>query len=146
MLQTDAPVRSPNATTSNAREKIRVMLVDDSMILLDDTVAFLQEYPEIELVGTICSTKNAVAQADLCAPDIVLLDVTTSGMGGLAIIAELHAFKPALPVIVLDMISMESVQRAARAIGAAICITKVMATTSLVPAIRALCQSDKFNA
>lgn len=145
MLQTITTMRSPNATQANARERIRVMLIDDSLILLGDAVAFLQGYPEVEVVGKACSAKNALAQVELCAPNLVLLDVTCQGASGLGIIAELHAFDPALPVIVVDMVGVESVQRAARAVGASAYITKTTATTCLLPAILAVFHGDTFQ-
>lgn len=140
MLETDTTQRSLNVTDSNVPEKIRVMLVDDTRILLWDAISFLQQNPEIEIVGPICDTKNAVVQAQSCTPDVVLLDVSLKGANGLDTIADLHAFCPTVSVIVLDLLTMESVRRAAAAIGAAAVVIKPFAKTRLLPAIRAAVQ------
>lgn len=140
MLETDTTQRSLNVTDSNVPGKIRVMLVDDTRVLLWDAISFLEHNPEIEIVGPICDTKNAVAQAQSCTPDVVLLDVSLKGANGLGIIADLHAFSQTLTVIVLDLLTMESVRRAASQIGAAAVVIKPFAKTHLVPAIRAAAQ------
>lgn len=135
MLDSDASRRSRNVIDSNVHEKIRVMLIDDTGILLWDTLSFLQDIPEIEIVGEVCQAKDALAQAQLCAPDIVLLDATIHGADHAGIIPELHAFDPALPVIMLDMIASASVQGAASAVGAAV-VLKPVARMNLLPTIR----------
>lgn len=135
MLESEATTRSTNVTDSNVHEKIRVMLVDDTGILLWDAVSFLQRQPEIEIVGTICPAKNALAQAQVCAPDIVLVDATVHGAANVGIVAELRAFYPALPVIILDVLTTRSVLGAASAAGAAF-VPKPIAQTRLLPVIR----------
>lgn len=126
--------------------KIRVMLVDDSAILLREAIPFLGQHPNIELVGAVSLAAQAVTLVEILMPDVVLLDVTTRGLNGLPVIPQLHAVNPDLAIIVLDEVDIYSVKRAAFAHGAAAFITKQSAKTGLLPAILALTQPDDLNA
>lgn len=125
--------------------KIRVMLVDDSSILLREATSFLGGSPGVEIVGSVHKTADAAAGALTFMPDVVLLDVTVQGIRGLPVISQLHAVDPNLPVIVLDEIPFDAVERGARARGAAF-VAKVSAKTQLLSTILALVHSDKINA
>lgn len=134
------------STNQITPRKIKVMLVDDSTILLRDAVPFLYEHPSINVVGSVYITKNAVAQAQLHNPDVVLVDITTGGVGGMVVIRELHAACPTVHIIVLDEIEHEPVKHAAIRSGAAAFVGKMTVKTDLVPAILALADSPAINA
>lgn len=126
--------------------KIKIMLVDDSAILLREAVPFLLQHPNLELVGTVYHTATAVAQAQTLKPDVVLLDVTIRGMHALYVIPQLRAVNPSLGVIVLDEIEVEAVKRAAVAGGAAAFVPKQKVETHLLPAIFAITESNPLDA
>lgn len=123
------------ATEQITPRKIRVMLVDDSQILLSEAVWFLSDHPALEVIKSVYRATHALAQAKLYAPDVVLLDITTSGLQALCMIHELHTVYPTLPVIVLDEIEVETVKRAALREGAASFVTKPIVKTQLFDAI-----------
>ena len=113
------------------------MLVDDSAILLSEAVPFLNRHPGLEIVGTVSKAANAVTHAQMLMPDVVLLDITVPGMQGLPLIPQLHVINPALRVIVLDEIDIDSVKHTALTQGAAAFIAKQNAKRQLLPAILA---------
>lgn len=126
--------------------KIRVMLVDDSMILLREAIAFLQEHPAVEIVGSVYKSTDAVKGVQEILPDVVLVDVTVHGVYGLPLIRQLHAAAPELPVIVLDQVLFEGVRRDAFEQGAAAFVPKVSAKTHLLSAILSVAPPDALNA
>lgn len=126
--------------------KIKVMLIDDSAILLREVLPFLTEHSTIDLVGSIYKTTKAVEQVRVLKPDVVLLDVTIRGLLELPLIPQLHAVRPALAVIVLDEIELFSVKRAALAHGAADFVTKPCASTRLLPAILRVAHIPQIDA
>ena len=122
------------------------MLVDDSAILLREAVPFLFRHPNVKLVGTVCHTAEAVTQAQIHMPDVVLLDVTIRGLQALQVIPQMHAVNPVLVVIVLDEIELDSLKHAAIAHGAAAFVTKQSIKTHLLPAILAIGESTPLDA
>lgn len=126
---------------STPRGTIRVMLVNESKILLREVVDFLFHQPDVELVGSVYVIANVLDHVQRLAPDVVLLDITLQGAQALPIIDTLHDFRPTLPIIVLDEISEESVVRSLRSKAATSFIVKTDVTMRLIPAILAAVQS-----
>lgn len=79
--------------------RIRVLIVDDSVVAckaLSDTLA---ADPGIELAGIAHSGASALAKLPQCAPDVVMLDVDMPEMDGLKTLAEIRKGHPKLAVI-----------------------------------------------
>jgi DNA-binding NarL/FixJ family response regulator len=57
---------------------VRVMLVDDYVLLRRGTRALLQAAPDVEIVAETGDGKQALALARRLRPDVVLLDIRIS--------------------------------------------------------------------
>lgn len=106
--------------------KIKVMLVDDAVIirkLLSDTLA---SDSEIEVVGAAANGKLALARLPTLNPDCVILDVEMPEMDGLETLRELRKTHPSLPVIMFSTLTERgaSVTLDALALGASDYVTK----------------------
>ena len=55
---------------------VRVLLADDHEMFLEGMKALLEQVPDIELAGTARDGLQAVQQARLLRPDIVLMDLS----------------------------------------------------------------------
>src|SRR4051812_20533670 len=85
--------------------RIRVLVVDDSVVyrrLVSDT---LTEDPALEVVGTAANGKIALQKLTQVNPDLVILDVEMPEMDGLATLAELRKTHPSLPVIMFSVLT-----------------------------------------
>ena len=63
---------------------VRVLVVDDQRPFRVAASAVLRRTPGFELVGEASSGEEAVDQVAALAPDLVLMDITMPGMGGIA--------------------------------------------------------------
>ena len=62
---------------------IRVLVVDDHAIVRKGTCALLAEIDDIEVVGEASDGLQAVTQAEILQPDVVLMDLVMPNMGGI---------------------------------------------------------------
>ncbi len=84
---------------------IRILVVDDSVVirkLLSDT---LSGDRALEVVGTASDGRIALAKIPLLNPDLITLDVEMSVMNGLETLAALRKLYPKLPVIMFSTLT-----------------------------------------
>ena len=62
---------------------INVLIVDDISSTLDNLRKLLAFEDDIKVVGTASNGREAVEQAKLLSPDIVLMDINMPGMDGI---------------------------------------------------------------
>jgi DNA-binding NarL/FixJ family response regulator len=123
---------------SKPKNKIRVMLVEDAVLIRMGLVTVSQLHSDIELVGEVEEGEEAVACFRKCKPDVVLVDMRLPGINGAQTIQELRKeFGPVAAVVLSSYASDDDIYRAVQA-GAAGYLLKEMPLTVLVEAIRAV--------
>lgn len=131
---------------------IRILVVDDSVVIrkvLSDTLA---EDRALEVVGTASDGRIALAKIPLLKPDLITLDVEMPVMDGLETLAFLRKLYPKLPVIMFSTLTEHGAAATldALALGASDYATKPTNVGSpavaiefirieLIPKIKALC-------
>jgi two-component system chemotaxis response regulator CheB len=131
---------------------IRILVVDDSVVirkLLSDT---LSGDPALEVVGVASDGRIALAKLPVLKPDLITLDIEMPVMDGLETLAAIRKVHPKLPVIMfstltehgaaatLDALSLGASDYATKpsnAGNATIAIDRIRA--ELIPKIKALC-------
>jgi two-component system invasion response regulator UvrY len=123
---------------------IRVMLVDDHAVVRMGFRLLLQGTPDIEVAAEADSGEEAVRQFPEVRPDVVVMDISMPGIGGLEAIGRILARQPAARVLVLS--AHEDVMHARRVLkaGAAGYLTKRSAAEALIQAIRQVAQGKTF--
>lgn len=116
---------------------IRVLVVDDSVVVRRVVCEALTADPSIEVAGTAASGNIALAKIPQLAPDIVTLDVEMPGLNGLETLVEIHRLYPKLPVIMFSTLTEHgaSVTLEALSLGASDYVTKPTNSESLSTAI-----------
>jgi DNA-binding NarL/FixJ family response regulator len=89
--------------TETGGAPIRVLIVDDHDIVREGLVGLLSNYAEIEIVGEACDGATAVTMARELKPDVVLMDVTMPGIGGIEATRQIVTNEPSIRVIGLSM-------------------------------------------
>jgi len=117
---------------------IRLLIVDDHAVLRAGLRMLLDVQPDMTVVAEADSGEDAVAQARQQRPDVILLDLSLPGMGGLEAIRRLREVDPAMRVLVLTMHDDEGYLRRALEAGSAGYVLKRAADAELVSAIRAV--------
>ncbi len=83
--------------------KIRVLLVDDHLILREGIRSLLGKVLDIEMVGEAGEGGEAVAKVEQLVPDVVLMDITMPGMSGLEATREIKQKYPQVKVLILTI-------------------------------------------
>ena len=79
-------------------DPVRVLVVDDQRPFRVAASAVLRRTPGFQLVGEAASGEEALLQSAELAPDLVLMDITMPGMGGVEAARALSA-TPGGPVV-----------------------------------------------
>ena len=90
--------------------KIRVLIVDDSVVIRRLLSNELSKDPDIEIVGTAATGKIALSKVEQTPPDVVTMDIEMPEMDGLTAVTEIRKTHPRLPIIMFSTLS----QRAAK--------------------------------
>ena len=62
----------------------RVLIVDDHPMVAEGIQSILESYSDIEVIGAVSGGREAIAQAEACAPDVILMDLNMPDVGGLS--------------------------------------------------------------
>ena len=118
-------------------DPIRVLLVDDHAVVREGLRNFLALQDGLEIVGEAGDGNEAIEQAQLLEPDVILMDLVMPGLDGIGAMRQLRVRSPTSRVIVLtSFLEDERVLPAIQA-GAAGYLLKNVAPAELARAIRA---------
>jgi len=125
-------------------DPIRVLIADDQQMLRDGFRVILESEPDLEVVGEAPDGAEAVRQAQLLRPDVVLMDIRMPELDGLAATEQLMGMSDPPRVVVLTTFDQnEYVVRALRA-GASGFLLKDAPSSRLVAAVRAAAGGDSL--
>jgi two-component system chemotaxis response regulator CheB len=112
---------------------IRLLVVDDSVVVRKVICEALGSEPAIEVAGTAASGTIALAKIPQLNPDVITLDIEMPGMNGLETLTEIRRLYPKLPVIMFSTLTERgaSTTLEALALGASDYVTKPSNTSSL---------------
>jgi DNA-binding NarL/FixJ family response regulator len=123
-------------------EAIRVLVADDHAMLRRAIRALLQGEPDIEVVGEAASGEEAVLAVRDLRPDVVLMDLTMPGSGGLEATRAITGTLPGVRVLVLSMHGENEGLLSALHAGASGFLTKAEAPDELMRAIRRVARGE----
>ena len=102
----------------------RVLIVDDDPGIVAALTGALAHWGYA--VSIASDGPQALQQAQVARPHVVLLDLNMPGMGGLEVLRHLRAFDPAIGVIMMSGAGDEETRQAALTLGAADFLRKPM--------------------
>lgn len=87
------------------RTPIRVLVVDDAVVIRKIVTGMLAEDPDIEVVGTAANGSIALSRIETLKPDVITLDVEMPEMDGIQTLKEIRKRGLRLPVIMFSTLT-----------------------------------------
>lgn len=85
--------------------RIRVLVVDDSVVVRKIVTDVLSEDPAIEVVGTAVNGRIAVGKLDQLKPDLVTMDIEMPEMNGIEAVRAIRAQRNRVPIIMFSTLT-----------------------------------------
>src|SRR5947209_858780 len=127
-------------------EPIRVVVADDHPLFRDGVITSLGAADDIEVIGQAADADGAVRVVREQLPDLVLLDVTMPGGGGLEAARKIATACPATRIIMLTVSEDEDDLLTAMKAGASGYVLKGVAAQELVSVVRAVSAGEVYVA
>jgi two-component system, NarL family, invasion response regulator UvrY len=115
---------------------MKILLVDDHAVVRRGIRQILEDDLPAAEFGEAASTDEALRRIAEARWDIVILDISMPGRGGLDALKDIRGLEPRLPVLVLSMHSEDQYAIRAFRAGASGYLTKDSAPAALVEAVR----------
>src|SRR5262245_11921136 len=103
--------------SSIAARRIRVMLVDDAVVVRGLFARWVESEPDLDVVATLRTGREAVDQLERVDPDVVVLDVDMPDLDGIAALPLLLEKKPDLVVIMASTLTRRNAEISLRALS-----------------------------
>ena len=123
---------------------IRVVLADDHEILRGEVRKFLAGQDGMEVVGEATDGESALEQARLLQPDVVVMDISMPGGGGITATRKIRAELPGVRVVALSIHSERVYVQAMLDVGASGYVVKDSIVRDLVPAIQSVAAGKRY--
>jgi DNA-binding NarL/FixJ family response regulator len=124
------------------RSEIRIVLVDDHAVVRAGYRRFLEQEPGYSVIGEAASGEEAYLLLQRISPDIVLLDLSMPGLGGLSSLRRFKLRWPLLPVLVFSMHDTVAFATHALRAGANGYVTKGSDPQLMVQAVRTVLNGE----
>ena len=135
---------SERATGSTPLAPIRIILVDDHLVVRAGLKALLADVPDIRIVGEAANGRDALALIERLAPDVAVLDLDMPVMDGLTALRSLVAAHSSTHVLILTMHDGAEYLSSLLESGAAGYLVKSAADRELVDAVRAVAAGETY--
>jgi DNA-binding NarL/FixJ family response regulator len=126
---------------------IRLLLVDDQMLVRAGLRMLCESVADFEIVGEAENGQQAIRLAERLLPDVILMDLRMPGMDGIAATGRILAARPLAKIVVLTTFDDDDHLYPALAAGACGFLVKDAAPEELLDGIRrAACGDSPFSA
>jgi two-component system chemotaxis response regulator CheB len=107
------------------KNKIKVLIVDDSAVVRQTLSAILEADPMIEVMGTAADPYIAAGKISQELPDVITLDVEMPRMDGITFLKKIMSQHP-IPVVIVSSLTAKGTETALKALeyGAVEIVTK----------------------
>lgn len=115
---------------------IRVLLVDDHAVVREGYRRLIERQAGIDVVGEANSAASGYQAFKTLQPDVVVIDISMPGRGGIDLVRQIHQLDPAARLLIFSMHSSATYAQQAFRAGARGYVTKSSPPEILITAIR----------
>jgi DNA-binding NarL/FixJ family response regulator len=123
---------------------IRILVADDHTVVREGVKQILAAQSDIIVEDEAVDGQETLEKALKGSFDLVLLDISMPGRGGLEVLEDILKSRPKLPVLILSMHPEEQYAVRALKAGASGYLTKASAAHELIGAIRKVSRGGKY--
>ncbi|MGA2467481.1 MAG: response regulator transcription factor [Thermodesulfobacteriota bacterium] len=123
---------------------LRILIADDHPIVRQGLKQILSEESDMGVFGEAQNSQEVLKLVQKQDWDIVILDITMPGRGGIDVLKELKHQYPKLPLLILSMHPEDQYAVRALKAGAGGYLTKESAQEELIKAIRKIVRGGKY--
>ncbi len=98
------------------QKKLKVLVVDDTIVYRKTVSDIMQELPEVELVGVAHNGKIAMSKIASLKPDLITLDIEMPEMNGIEVLAELQKQQLGIGAIMLSTLTADGSEMTMKAL------------------------------
>ena len=121
----------------------RILLGEDHPRVADELRRLLE--PQFDVAAVVGDWSALLREAEVMCPDVIVTDIVMPGLDGIAATSTLLARRPGSRVVLITVYDdLELVVRGYAA-GALACVSKVTASSDLVPAVRAALRVGRYG-
>jgi len=124
--------------------KIRVLLVDDHMVVRVGLKALINSEPDMVVVGEAANGLEAIERARALAPEVIVMDISMPELDGLEATRRIRAELADCQILILTVHAQERYLFPVLKAGAAGYVLKSTVDTELLDAIRVVARDGVF--
>ena len=125
------------------KKKIRIILVDDHLVVRMGIASILSFEKDLSVVGQADSGSEAIRLTDALAPDVVVMDLMMPDMDGVEATRRIHASHPETRILILTSFGTSSEVRRALDAGATGALVKTSTQDEICEAIRGVSAGNR---
>ncbi len=123
---------------------LRILVADDHAVVREGVKQILADVSDMVVQGEAGDGREVLEKVMQHDYDLILLDISMPGRGGLEVLKEIKTRQPKIPVLILSMHPEEQYAIRALRAGAAGYLTKASAPQELIGAIRKASRGGKY--
>lgn len=123
---------------------IQILIADDHAIIRDGLKQIISFVSNMAVAGEASNGDEVLQKIRTLKVDVLVLDMSMPGKSGIALIQQVNAVKPELPILVLSMHQESQYAVQAMRAGASGYITKNTASSQLIEGIRKVAEGGTF--
>jgi two-component system response regulator NreC len=125
-------------------KSVRILLADDHAVLRAGLRALLDAEPDMTVVGEASTGEEAIEKTESLQPDVVVMDLSMPGIGGLEATRRIRGMEQKSRVLVLTMHAEEEFLLPVLEAGGNGYVRKTRADEDLTEAIRTVARDEVF--
>ncbi len=108
---------APSSSSNTVERRIRVMIVDDAVVVRGLFARWVEAEPDLEVVASLRTGRDAVNQVERADPDVVVLDVDMPELDGIAALPLLLEKRRDLVIIMASTLTRRNAEISLRALS-----------------------------
>jgi len=122
-----------------------VLIADDSAFVRQRVVALFDREPDFEVCATAENGRQAIEEAQVLQPDLIVLDISMPEMNGFDAARALKRLMPDVPIVMFSAYRDSFTEKEARSAGVSVLVSKFEDMSALMGVARDLLYPTRLD-